>query len=110
MGHDIFGINRAGNEIAYARFSMGNDNALLLYHALEADKYYAGVSGCGQSSTFSVRQIEKAMNTFREWQNEYIASQSNNEPLPWDLKQTRDFIENCFSTAQKEGSVKVYFG
>ena len=110
MGHDIYGINRAGKEIAYARFSMGNHNALLLYRVLDAYKYYAGVSGCGQSAAFSMQQIEKALNTFGEWQNDYVASLASNEPLPWDLKQTRDFIENCFSTAQKEGSVKVYFG
>lgn len=110
MGHDIYGINRAGKEIAYARFSMGNHNAVLLYRVLDAYKYYAGVSGSGQSDTFSVQQIEKAMNTFREWLNDYVESQASNEPLPWDLKQTQDFIKNCFTTAQKEGSVKVYFG
>lgn len=35
MGHDIFGLNKAREEIAYARFSMWNRNAILLYGLLE---------------------------------------------------------------------------
>lgn len=34
MGHDIVGYNKAGKEIAYARFSMGNPNATVLYTLL----------------------------------------------------------------------------
>ncbi len=51
MGHDISGFNKAGQEIAYARFSMGNCNALILYRLLNAQKYYAGVSGSGGGTT-----------------------------------------------------------
>jgi hypothetical protein len=34
MGHDISGFNKEGEEIAYARFSMGNYNATILYDSL----------------------------------------------------------------------------
>ena len=110
MGHDILGYNKAGNEIAYARFSMGNRNATILYSLLDAIKYYAGVSGSGKSSTFSKQQMEKALNAYKELYNKNGSSFSESEFLPSDQKQIQKFIQNCYVTAQKEGSVKVYFG
>ncbi|MDR6999106.1 hypothetical protein [Neobacillus niacini] len=109
MGHDISGYNKAGEEIAYARFSMGNYNATILYSLLDANNFYAGVSGSGESSTFSIQQIEKAVNAY----NRLFAngdSQSESDFLTWDQKQTQKFILNCLATAQKEGSVSVFFG
>lgn len=103
MGHDISGYNKAGKEIAYARFSMSNSNAIILYSLLDANDYYAGVSGSGRSSNFSIQQIEKALDSyhqkFRHCDSDHI-----------DQKQIKDFIFNCFVTAEREGSVKVYFG
>ncbi|TWD94584.1 hypothetical protein FB550_113117 [Neobacillus bataviensis] len=103
MGHDISGYNKAGEEIAYARFSMGNYNATILYNLLDANNYYAGVSGSGGSSTFSIQQIEKALNAFKQF---YKKSDS----LPWDQKQILNFIQNCLATAKMEGGVRIYFG
>ncbi len=100
MGHDILGYNKSGEEIAYARFSMGNYNAIILYSLLDAEKYYAGVSGSGHITTFSIQQIEKA----------YQLSRSGEFPVDqWDRKQILDFIQNCLATAQKEGDVRVAF-
>jgi hypothetical protein len=87
---------------------MGNYNATILYSLLDANEYYAGVSGSGGSSTFSTQQIEKALNAYKELYN-------NGDPLPesvltWEQKQIQNFILNCFATAQKEDSVRVYFG
>ncbi|RDU36675.1 hypothetical protein DRW41_11495 [Neobacillus piezotolerans] len=108
MGHDISGFNQAGVEIAYARFSMGNHNALILYRLLEAFDYYAGVSGSGRGTTFTIRQIEKALQDFNQ---DYTgSSHSQDNFMKYDGKQILDFIRNCLATAQKEGSVKVYFG
>ena len=107
MGHDISGFNRAGGEIAYARFSMGNYNATILYRLLDADNFYAGVSGSGDSATFSKQQIENALNNFNQLYNNDVSS--NRDDLPWDQKQIFDFIKNCLATAQKEGSVIVSF-
>lgn len=109
MGHDIYGLNKAREEIAYARFSMGNRNALLLYGLLDSYQFYAGVSGSGKSSIFSLQQIEKAMNGYKEF------FKTGDSPLEsdctsWDQKQTLIFIKNCLATAQKEKSVEVYFG
>ncbi|MEH7332323.1 hypothetical protein V7161_06775 [Neobacillus drentensis] len=109
MGHDISGYNKAGKEIAYARFSMGNYNATILYSLLDANKYYAGVSGSGGSSTFSRQQIEKALNDYNQLFNNNN-SPSEKDSLPWDQKQILNFILNCLATAQKEESVRVYFG
>jgi hypothetical protein len=108
MGHDISGYNKAGEEIAYARFSMGNYNAITLYSLLGADQFYAGVSGSGGSSTFSIQQIEKALNSYIQL-FDHKKSLSESE-IDWDQKQIRSFIANCLATAQKEGNVKVYFG
>ena len=109
MGHDISGYNKAGEEIAYARFSMGNYNATILYSVLGAIKYYAGVSGSGKSSTFSIEQIEKALDSYNQiYKNRNPLSENNF--FAWDQKQIQNFIQNCLATAQKEGSVRVYFG
>jgi hypothetical protein len=101
MGHDIFAFDAAGNEVAYARFNMGNHNAVILYHLLDADKFYAGVSGSGGSAAISVQQTEKAFSSYNE---------SYNIGDSLDKKQISEFLSNCLETAKKEGSVKVYFG
>jgi hypothetical protein len=104
MGHDISGYNNAGEEIAYARFSMGNYNSTILYNLLDANKFYAGVSGSGNSTTFSIKQFEKALNIYNQLYGHSLSERD------WDLKQIQDFIQNCLATAQKEGSVNIYFG
>lgn len=110
MGHDISGFNKAGTEIAYSRFSMGNSNAIILYRVFDALDYYAGVSGNGHSSTFSKQQVEKALENLGQLFRVDCTSQENFESMPWDVQQIFDFIINCLGTAQIEGSVKVYFG
>lgn len=109
MGHDISGINKAGEEIAYARFSMGNYNATILYRLLDADDYYAGVSGTGESTTFSKRKIETALGAYNQTYGK-VVSRSESNFIDWDLKQIHEFIQNCLTTAQKEGTVRVFFG
>ncbi len=110
MGHDISGYNRAGEEIAYARFSMGNYNAAILYHLLDANEYYAGFSGSGGSTALSTRQIEKALNEYKQLFKNDVSSIAESDFSNWDQRQILDFIQNCLATAQKEGSVKVFFG
>jgi hypothetical protein len=109
MGHDISGYNKAGEEIAYARFSMGNYNATILYSLLDANDFYAGVSGSGRSTTFTKEQIEKALNAYKGFfrTGDFL---SEIDLLAMDQKQILKFILNCLATAQKENSVKVYFG
>jgi hypothetical protein len=107
MGHDISGFNRIGEEIAYARFSMWNQNAVILYHLLESTKYHAGVSGSGGSSTFTTQQIEKALNSYKQFY--HGVDLPDNEFMKLDQKQIEDFIINCLATANKEGRVRVRF-
>lgn len=109
MGHDISGYNKAGQEIAYARFSMGNYNALILYRLFNAYNYYAGVSGSGGSTSFSIQQIEKALEEYKQFYN-HGDSPSESDSVNWDQKQILNFIRNCLETAQIEGRVRVYFG
>lgn len=108
MGHDILGYNKAGGEIAYARFSMSNHNVTVLYRLLDATQYDAGVSGSGNSATYTVPQLENALNLFNQSFGE-IDSSSKHHYTVWDLKQIRDFIVNCLATAKNEGSVKIFF-
>ncbi|MFP5115515.1 hypothetical protein ACSU64_24495 [Bacillaceae bacterium C204] len=108
MGHDISGFNKAGEEIAYARFSMGNYNAQILYSLLDANHYNAGVSGIGDVSTFSIQQIEKALNAYNQlFDNK--DSRLESDDLSWDKKQILNFILNCLATAKKEENVRVCF-
>ncbi|MBM7573610.1 hypothetical protein [Aquibacillus albus] len=110
MGHDITGHNINGKEIAYAQFSMGNYNATILYSLLDADKYNAGVSGSGDTTTFSVQQMDKALDVFKKLCNNGDSTLLKNESLSWDEKQILNFLLNCSATAQEEGNVTVCFG
>lgn len=110
MGHDIVGYNQTGVEIAYVRFSMGNRNASLLYSILDANDYDAGVSGSGGSTTFSIKQIENALNAYKEICSKGDPNQSKSNFEIWDQKQIMNFLVNCLETAQKEASVSVFFG
>jgi hypothetical protein len=110
MGHDILGYNKKGEEIAYARFSMGNYNSIILYSLLDANDYFAGVSGTGDSSAFSLQQMEEALNAYKEFFNDGDSSSVESNFLTWDQRQILKFIQNCLATAQKEGSVEVFFG
>lgn len=106
MGHDISGYNKTGKEIAYARFSMWNGNAGILYDLLDCKEYNAGVSGSGESSIFTIEEIKKALNDYKQRFNTDIA----NDESDYDQKQILNFILNCLDTAQKEERVKVSFG
>ncbi|WP_400244590.1 hypothetical protein AB3U99_24265 [Niallia sp. JL1B1071] len=108
MGHDISGFNKAGKEIAYARFSMGNYNAHILYSLLDADQYNGGVSGIGDAAAFSVKQMEKALDAYNQLFGKRDSPSGNNN-LPWDQKQILNFILNCLATAKKEEKVRVCF-
>ncbi|MHC0038330.1 hypothetical protein [Pseudoneobacillus sp. C159] len=108
MGHDISGFNKAGEEIAYARFAMWNQNAIILYHLFESTKYHAGVSGSGRSTTFTIQQIEKALNSYKQFYHQGV-SMPKDEWSEMDQKQIQNFIQNCLATAQKEGTVRVCF-
>ncbi|MDG5786151.1 hypothetical protein QA612_01515 [Evansella sp. AB-P1] len=108
MGHDIYGYNKDGKEIAYARFSMWNDNATILYRLLDSMDYHGGVSGLGRSSAFDKEKIENALNSYTQLHNNIGNFMSGCDPF--DLEQIQNFIQNCYTTAQKEGSVTVFFG
>ncbi|RDI37933.1 hypothetical protein [Falsibacillus pallidus] len=109
MGHDISGYNHSGKEIAYARFSMGNYNASLLYSFLDALDYHAGASGSGGGSKFSIVQIENALKAYHQYYKKED-TKAEDEFEEWDKKQISDFLQNCLVTAKEEGSVKVLFG
>lgn len=107
MGHDIYGINRSGKEVAYARFSMWNHNANILYDLLDAQKYNGGVSGIGATAVYTRQEIEKALHDFRERFKKDIPYAD--EDWIWDRKQILEFMENCLTTAREEGSVRIVF-
>lgn len=109
MGHDIYGFNHAGDQIAYARFSMGNYNADFLYHVLDANQFNGGVSGLGKSATYSKHQLENAIKMYIEEYGD-LESQMVTSGEDWDKKQIADFLINCYKVVEEEGSVTVYFG
>lgn len=106
MGHDIYGFNKAGEEIAYLRFGAWNLTASVFYNLLDANEYNAGVSGSGNSTTFSKRQLEKALSTYEQmcWK-----SNSRNGFDHWEQKEILSFLAACLETAKKEESVRVVF-
>ncbi|UOQ85329.1 hypothetical protein [Gracilibacillus salinarum] len=109
MGHDIYGYNKAGQNIAYARFSMGNPNADLLYEFLHAQDFNGGVSGIGDISTFSRLELDNALKEYKVF-DQKIKHLNEDTILGWDKKQIKEFIENCLAAAKKEGSIQVFFG
>ncbi|MCT2534822.1 hypothetical protein NC661_04215 [Aquibacillus koreensis] len=110
MSHDICGYNIAGEEIAYARFTKNNPFANMLYSLLEAWEYNGGVSGIGSHVIYSLQQMEKAKDTYRQMFDDHASFNTDRNELYYDQKQILAFIENCMATAQEEGSVSLYFG
>lgn len=47
--------------VAYLRRSMGNSLKLVIYVALDATVYYAGVSGSAESKVFTIEQVTLAL-------------------------------------------------
>lgn len=101
----MIGRNKAGDEVAYARFCMGNSNAFLLYGLLDASEFNAGVSGSGGLSTYTIVQMEKALDEFCQLLSRNPSSLTED----WDLRQILAFINNCVMTAHEEGSVDIIF-
>ena len=104
MGHDISGYNKQGEEIAYARYAIGNGNSEKLYNVLDAWEYYGGVSGLGQSAKYNVRQIEQAIEKFK------AINWDNIEDWEYEKNKLERFLNNCLETAKREGEVSIYFG
>ena len=110
MSHSVCGFNKAGEEVFCVDFSYRNSVATSLYQILDAYDYHAGVSGSGDSAVYSLQQMEKALDTYKEIFNSNVISHPNQDPSDWYQKQVLDFILKCLETAQNEGEVRVYFG
>ncbi|MGV3466375.1 MAG: hypothetical protein ACO1OT_13910 [Heyndrickxia sp.] len=108
MGHDIYGHNKAGQAIAYIRFTMGDSCAYTFYRLLDATDCYAGVSGSGKRKSLTLPQMEKAL----EEKNVLFKNdveKPKDDFLVWQQKEIHKFITSCLETARKEGSVDVLF-
>ncbi|TFJ94158.1 hypothetical protein [Lentibacillus salicampi] len=110
MGHDISSFNRAGQQIGYVRFTMGDVNAPLFYDLLDANEYYAGVSGSGEVAILPLDQVKKALKAFDRWKAKDFGHKGNQEFLLWQRNEIQKFMNSCLETARKEGTVKVFFG
>ncbi|MFC4389030.1 hypothetical protein ACFOZ1_14600 [Gracilibacillus marinus] len=106
MGHDIFAYNKANQEVAYARFSMFNDNSYILYDLLQAREFHAGVSGSGVCVEFS----DVMMNQVMQDCNLLFPKNDRANRRDIDVKQIQGFIKNSYEAAKNEGSVKICFG
>ena len=109
IGHDIFGYNQNGESIAYARFSMSNSAAGILYRLLDATEFDGGVSGIGAKETYSIQQMEKSLENFKRIYYRIGSSKHENSFLEQDLEQISNFITKCLQTANEEGDVTVIF-
>ncbi|WP_010531985.1 hypothetical protein [Lentibacillus jeotgali] len=110
MGHDISSFNKAGQEIGYVRFTMGDIIAPLFYDLFDANEYYAGVSGSGEVATLPLVQVKNALEAYDKWKAKDFGTKGSKDFLLWQRYEIQKFIETCLETAQKEGAVKVYFG
>lgn len=109
MGHDIYGYNRNGKEIAYARFFMSNPSASTLYYILGAEEYNGGVSGIGAKEKFSLEQMEKAKNKLLQFYDVEDLSELKIRSLDMDDEQILNFLSNCLKTAKEEDDVEIVF-
>ncbi|GAB4074701.1 hypothetical protein GCM10028778_22040 [Barrientosiimonas marina] len=108
MSHDIFGTNKAGEIIAYLRFTMGDIKSGSVYSLLDVDEYHAGVSGTGDAATFSEDQLAQALDQYRQYHFQYSGETNTID----DLQQTEvlKFFNNCFYAAKAEKTVQIFFG
>ncbi|MET3682554.1 hypothetical protein ABID56_000635 [Alkalibacillus flavidus] len=104
MGHDIYGVNQNHQQVAYARFHMFNDVAHNLYQLLDSEECDGGVSGIGVQKTFSKEQIKQALDQYSQHYG-HLSKQS----LDMDYEQINQFLHDCLSSAEQDGSVTVCF-
>lgn len=104
MGHDISGYNKKGEEIAYARYSMSNYNADLLYRAFESNDSHGGVSGLGNDKVFILQDVENAKTFFSNLKDSDFEGD-----VEYEKEKLDKFIENCLETAKHEGFVRIGF-
>ncbi|KYC91542.1 hypothetical protein B4102_3800 [Heyndrickxia sporothermodurans] len=110
MGHDISGYNKSGEEICYIRFGKLNPTATVFYNLFDARDFHAGVSGTGASETYTLAHVEKTLANYKEFYGNDFVELKDDDFLIRERKEILKFINNCFETAKKEGSVKVFFG
>ena len=94
MGHDIFGNNKAGEEIAYLRRNAWSGQVHAFYRAIGCSEFDGGCSGIGKEVVFKEGDLKDILEYF-----------------PKDLDDDfREFLEKCLKCAKEEEIVVIYFG
>ncbi|TMN22731.1 hypothetical protein [Lentibacillus cibarius] len=107
MGHDILGYNKSGENVAYLRFSKNDVNSLVVYCLLESSDYFAGVSGTGDSVSFTQQQMEKALENYNR---HMIIYPGKKHFETWQRNEILKFLKNCLEMTKKERTIQVLFG
>ena len=101
-------VNQANQEVAYVRFSMGNYSSIDFYRLFDALQYHGGVSGIGASAKYTVSQVERALQLFQQ-QFQQKNAKEESDFAAYERREIQTFIENCLSTAKKEGIVRISY-
>lgn len=111
MGHDIYGTNKADEEICYMRFGMSNIASYQFYEFFDAMEHHGGVSGLGVSVDYTPEQIKKAFLSY-----EKVYGTNGMEPIEltddfesYEKGKMLTFILTCLSTAREEGTVTIIY-
>lgn len=116
MGHDIIGYNVNKKEIAYARYSMSDQNANLLYKAFDSEKLNHGVSGNGSMQEFDIDDVNKAVRFLGSLDTgDFVAPGGYTTQEDWgfiksEIGKITRFIESCRKAAEEDGIVYIFFG
>lgn len=88
---------------------MSNPSASRLYSLLDAYGHNGGVSGFGTKESFSVEQLEKAVETLLRYFDVKDLMELKTKSLDIDDEQIINFLSNCLRTAKEEDDVEIAF-
>lgn len=102
MGHDITAFsNVTKEEVAYLRYSAGNNEAREIYIALNCRHCDGGISGYGEILQFSEEQLNKALKRFP---NTIFQDEGKEKP-----DKERTFLVNCLNNLDDNGMISIEF-
>lgn len=111
MGHDITGYDKKDNQICYIRFTMNDRMAGEFYNFFNAAEYNGIYSGIGEVVSYTVKDVEKALEKYRTI---YTITTNSVQDLEddfelWQQNEMLDFILACLDIAEQEGWVNIAY-
>lgn len=108
MGHDITLVNKAGEKIGYVRFSAGDFKSYYFYELFGAQDFNGIVSGLGRRKDYGVAKMKRAYEKYLELEERHFVYPGNDFGKNQE-ESIVSFLKNGITSAEKEGTVTIYY-